>query len=244
MLELPKLSLVITVHDASHAVGRVVAEASSALRHAAGLEFIVIDDATSENDEDALSQLAASDSRVRLYRQATAIGADAALWQAGRLARGEWIATLDAQGRDDPHDIPEMLSEARHQGLTLVEGIPLDPRCRWRRSLFRAFRRLGIELADSERAGLRLIRRDVLIALPSVDRLHRFLPLLIRRSGGHIGSYRVNLRHGTQAARSSLWHLPANLAGHARDWLGMWWLSRRWHAQRITGKRRVRGYAR
>ncbi|OLO04434.1 MULTISPECIES: glycosyltransferase [Salinicola] len=244
MLELPKLSLVVTVHDTFHQVGRVVAEASSALRHAAKLEFIVIDDASGENDEGELARLAAGDNRIRLYRQATPIGTDAAFWQAGNLARGVWVATLDAEGRDDPHDIPDMLCQAQHQGLALVEGIPLDPRCRWKRAIFRGARKLGIELAGSERAGLRLIRRDVLVALPSVESLHRFLPLLIRRGGGRIGSYRVNLRQAARSSRFSPWYLPARLTAHARDWLGMWWLSRRWHVQRVSSKRRVRGYAR
>jgi dolichol-phosphate mannosyltransferase len=248
MLELPTLSLVIIVQDATHRVGSVIAEASRALRHATSLEFIVIDAASGESDDgddrDNLTQLADTDSRIRLYRQTAAIGADAALWQAGSLARGEWIVTLDARGRDDPHDIPDMLCEARHQGLTLVEGIPLDPRCRWRKPLFRAARSVGIELADSERCGLRLIQRDVLTALPSVESLHRFLPLLIRRSGGRIGSYRVNRRQVTSTPRPSHWSIPARIAGHARDWLGMWWLSRRWHAQRPPSKRRVRVYAR
>lgn len=226
MLALPTLTFVITVDDAAHRVGRV------------------IDDASGENDEGTLARLAAADDRVRLYRHASPIGADAALWQAGQLARGEWIATLDAYGRDDPHDIPDMLCEAEHQGLTLIEGIPLDPRCRWKKSLFRATRKVGVELAGSERCGLRLIRREVLTTLPSVENLHRFLPMLIRRGGGRIGSYRVNLRHVPQAPRPSLWNLPARSAGHARDWLGMWWLSRRWHAPRSPSKRRVRVYAR
>lgn len=244
MLALPKLTLVITVDAAAHCAARVVDETSDALRHAAALEFVIIDDASGENDEGALARLAVADERVRLYRHSTAIGADAALWQAGQLARGEWIATLDAYGRDDPHDIPDMLCEARHQGLTLIEGIPVDPRCRWKRSLFRLMRTVGMELAGSGRCGLRLIRRDVLTTLPSVENLHRFLPLLIRRGGGRVGSYRVNLRHVAQAPRPSLWNLPARSAGHARDWLGMWWLSRRWHALRPTRKRRVRVYAR
>lgn len=244
MLELPKLSLVITVHDASHQVRRVVAEASSALRHAAGLEFIIIDDACGENPEGELAQLAADDSRVRLYRQHASVGADAALWQAGTLATGSWVATLDPQGHDDPHDIPDMLCQAQHQGLTLIEGIPLDPKNRWKRGVFRVVRKMGVELADSERVGLRLIQRDALSLLPCVDRLHRFLPLLIRRSGGHVGSYRVNLRNVPEASRVSAWHAPARMAGYTRDWLGMWWLSRRWHSQLVSGKGRTGGYAR
>lgn len=248
MLELPTLSLVIIVQDAMHRVGDVVDEASQALRHATSLEFIVIDAGSGESDDrnnrGILRQLADTDSRIRLYRQPATLGADAALWQAGSLARGEWIVTLDAHGRDDPHDIPDMLCEARHQGLTLVEGIPLDPRCRWRKPLFRVARILGIELADSERCGLRLIQREVLTSLPSVESLHRFLPLLIRRSGGRIGSYRVNRRQVSSMPRSSHWSMPARVAGYARDWMGMWWLSRRWHAQRTPGKPRVRVYAR
>ncbi|MDH4572558.1 glycosyltransferase family 2 protein [Salinicola acroporae] len=242
MLELPKLSLVIIVHDASHRVEHVVAEASTALRHAAALEFVVIDDASGESDHGRLARLAATDDRIRLYRQSTPTGGDAASWRAGNLARGEWIATLAADGRDDPHDIPDMLCEAEHQGLTLVEGIPLDPRCRWKRALFRAFRRAGIELADGDSCGLRLVKREALVALPSIDKLQRFLPLLIRRRGGQTSSYRVNLR--APSAHASPWQLAAGSLGHARDWLGMWWLSRRWHPSHRPAKRRMRVYAR
>lgn len=242
MLELPKLSLVITVHDASHRVEHVVAEASSALRQAAGLEFVVIDDASGESDHGRLAQLAAADSRVKLYRQPTATGADAASWRAGNLAHGEWIATLSADGRDDPHDIPDMLCLAEYQGLTLVEGIPLDPRCRWKRALVRTLRSVGIELAGGECCGLRVVKRDALVALPCVDKLQRFLPLLIRRRGGQTGSYRVNLR--ATSAHASPWQLSVRSMGHARDWLGMWWLSRRWHPSHTPAKRRVRIYAR
>lgn len=244
MLALPTLSIAIIVNDASHRVGSVIDEASVALKHAAALDFIVIDDATSDETGQTLSALAIEDDRIRLYRQPSPIGADAALWQAGTVAKGDWIVTLDAYGRDDPHDLPDMICDARQQALALVEGIPLNPRCRWRAAGLRIARTLGLTVLRSDRSNLYLIQRHALTTLPCVDRLRCFLPMLIRRSGGRIGRYQVNARHVPQAPHASLWQAPAQTAANARDWLGMWWLSRRWHAQRTLQQRRNRVYAR
>lgn len=244
MLALPKLSIVITVTDASHRVASVIDEASRALSHATLLDFIVVDDATDDTTQRELAALADADERVRLYRQPTAMGTDAALWQAAELALGEWIVTLDAYGRDDPHDVPEMLCDAQQYGLTLVEGIPLAPRCRWKRTACRIARSVGIELTDSIKCGLRLVRKDALSALPPIERLHRFLPLLIRRGGGRIGIYRVNPRYANEAPGMTFRQWPLRTLGDVRDWLGVYWLSRRWRPRRTLDRGRSRALAR
>lgn len=244
MLALPKLSIVITVADGSHRVFSVIEEASRALGHATLLDFIIVDDATDDATGHELATLAHADPRIRLYRQPTSIGSDAALCQAAEIAQGDWIVTLDAYGRDDPHDVPDMLCDGQQQGLTLVEGIPLAPRCRWKRTACRLARAVGVELTDSVKCGLRLVRKDALTALPPVERLHRFLPLLIRRSGGRIGTYHVNLRHVAEAPRTTFWQWPLHAAGDARDWLGMYWLSRRWRPRRTLARGRSRAFAR
>ncbi|WP_251976894.1 glycosyltransferase family 2 protein [Salinicola avicenniae] len=244
MLALPKLSIVLIVSDRHHRVPAVIDEASRALPHAETLDIVIIDDATETANGQRLHALAAADPRVRLYRQPTPIGDDAALRQAVALVNGEWVARLDAYGRDDPHDLPDMLCEARQYGLTLVQGVPLDPRCRWRASLLRVARRFGLESRRSGTYGMRLIRRDVLATLPAVNRVQHFLPMLIRRTGGRVGTLYVNRRPSRQAPRPALRQLPLQLLRDTLDGLGMWWLTKRWHADKPSLKRRQRGYVR
>ncbi|GHB28640.1 glycosyltransferase [Salinicola rhizosphaerae] len=244
MLALPSLSIVIVVADARHRVADIIAETRRALVHASDLEFVVIDDATDDDTARGLVAMAAQDDRVRLYRQATPVGNDAALWQASSEAASEWIITLDAYGRDDPNDLPTMIADARHQGLTLVEGVPLGPHCRWRATMRRAGQAMGVAGPEGGKGGLRVVQREALLALPCVDRLQAFLPLLIRRGGGCVGSCPVNVRHVDQAPSASWRSAPSQRLADTRDWLGMWWLSRRWHAKRLSGRGRQRAYAR
>lgn len=244
MLALPKLSIVITVTDGSHRIDGVIREALQALHHASQLDFIVIDDATQESTTRDLARLGQRDARVRVFRQAVPIGRDAALSYAAELAEGEWIVTLDATGRDDPHDIPDMLCDAQQSGLTLVQGVPLAPRCRYRRVGARAAGALGITLEDDGGCGMRLIHREALAELPAVARLHRYLPLLVERGGGRVGSYPVSVRSGRGSVKRDAFRWPARALGDMRDALGMWWFSRRWHPRRPLGNRSTRDYVR
>ncbi|WP_110688020.1 glycosyltransferase [Salinicola aestuarinus] len=225
MLALPSLSILITVTDATHRVQSVVEEASRALRHARSLEFIVVDDATASLTAESLARLAESDSRVRVLRQSLPIGEDAALLRAGEVAANEWVATLDASGRDDPHDLPEMLCQARHHGLTLVHGKAMAPigyrdrATHWVASLGRS--------GSSHHHGMDLVRRDALALMPDMTGLKRYLPLLVARRGWLMECHAANPRPGIQRPARALYRLPLEALITARDALGMAWFSRR-----------------
>jgi dolichol-phosphate mannosyltransferase len=73
--------------------------------------------------------------------------------------------------------------------------------------------------------GLKVFRRDVYLALPYFDHMHRFLPALVQRAGGRVQSVEVNHRprlRGT--SKYGTWHrLWVGLV----DLLGVMWLQRR-----------------
>ena len=69
------------------------------------LEYLVVDDASTDDSWSAIQQLAARDSRIKAIRNPTQFGAAEALNVALRQARGEYVAILDA----DDLALPERL---------------------------------------------------------------------------------------------------------------------------------------
>ena len=86
----------------------------------------------------------------------------------------------------------------------------------------------GAILRDGTRdtgCGLKAFRREVFLALPYFDGLHRFLPALVKRDGYEVG--RVDVidrprRHGR--SNYGLWD---RLWVGILDLAGVWWLIRR-----------------
>src|SRR5262249_14651442 len=73
--------------------------------------------------------------------------------------------------------------------------------------------------------GLKAFRRDVFLALPYFDGLHRFLPALIRREGYEIGYVEVVER--PRGAGVSNYGMGDRLWVGILDLAGVWWLIRR-----------------
>ena len=69
----------------------------------------------------SIERLAAADPRVRGVSFRGNFGKAAALATGFRLARGEWVVTLDADLQDDPAELPKLIA-ALEGGLDLVSG--------------------------------------------------------------------------------------------------------------------------
>src|ERR1700722_2036753 len=89
----PRLSVLMPVFNG----GRFLAAAVESIlkQSLRDFELIAIDDGSTDQSASLLSQLAGSDDRIRVIRQANA-GIVTALNRALELARGEYIARMDA----------------------------------------------------------------------------------------------------------------------------------------------------
>ena len=86
----------------------------------------------------------------------------------------------------------------------------------------------GALLRDGTRdagCGLKAFGRDVFLALPYFDGLHRFLPALIRREGYEVGY--VDVVDRPRRAGTSNYGLWDRLWVGILDLAGVWWLIRR-----------------
>jgi len=177
---------------------------------------------------------------VRLLRHAGRCGQSAALATGLRAARGAVVLTLDADGQNDPADLPRLI-EALAGGADAACGVRARRHDTWvRRASSRignGFRDVvtGVRVRDAGCA-LRALRRECLAELPVFDGLHRFIPTLLRLQGFHV--VQVPVGHRPRRAGVSKYGIGNRLLRGIVDCLAM-----RWFARRLPPARRLVGVA-
>ncbi len=227
----PAISVVVPVRNEAGNVAPLIAEIATALQGRA-FEIVYVNDGSLDTTEDELRGLMAQYSCLRQIRHAQSCGQSAAVRTGVAAARAPVVVTLDGDGQNDPAFIPALISALETGGARcgLVAGQRLGRKDT-------GFKKLQSRIANAVRSavlkdgtrdtgcGLKAFRREVFLALPYFDGLHRFLPALIRREGFEIGYVDVidrSRRHGTSnyGFFDRLWIGILDLAG-------VWWLIRR-----------------
>jgi glycosyltransferase involved in cell wall biosynthesis len=163
-------------------------------------EILLIDDGSTDGSESVLHEIKTRDAKVRVIRLARNSGQTAALACGLQHAQGDVIVALDADGENDPADIPHLLAKL-NEGYDLVSGWRTD---RWRNAALR--RRLpsiaanalisritGVALHDYG-CTLKAYRRDLARRLMLYGEMHRFVPAIAAEQGARIAEVAVNFR--------------------------------------------------
>ncbi len=174
-MTLPSISAVVPLLNEAESLPQLHRELVAALDGlACPWEILYIDDGSRDGSDQVIAGLAAQDPRVRGASFRRNFGKSAALATGFRLARGEWIATLDADLQDDPSELPKLIA-ALESGYDLVSGWKLDRK-------------------DPFNCGFKLYRRDVVDSIEVYGELHRFMPALAHWRGFRVGEVAVHHR--------------------------------------------------
>ena len=228
----PDVSIVVPVRNEAGNVAPLVGEIASALRAGARFELIYVNDGSTDGTESQLTALMTSRPWLRQIRHQTSCGQSAALHTGVCHSRAPVVVTLDGDGQNDPRFIPKLL-EALAAGAPRV-GLVAGQRVGRQASAFKKFQsRLAnavrsFVLRDGTRdtgCGLKAFRRDMFLALPYFDGLHRFLPALVRREGYEIGY--VDVIDRPRRSGTSNYGMWDRLWVGILDLAGVWWLVRR-----------------
>jgi len=195
-------------------------------------EVICVNDGSTDGTQAELKRLRERHPWLRQLRHACSCGQSAALRTGIAAARAPVIVTLDGDGQNDPVFLPNLV-DALEQGGPRV-GLIAGQRVGRKAS---GFKKLQSRIANAVRSailrdgtrdsgcGLKAFPRDLALALPYFDGLHRFLPALVRREGCDVGYVDVidrPRRHGT--SNYGMWD---RLWIGILDLGGVWWLIRR-----------------
>jgi dolichol-phosphate mannosyltransferase len=239
-----QLSIVVPVRNEEENILPLLAEIHAALEDRGGYEVLYVDDGSTDATPQRLAEAFARHPQLRVLTHRESCGQSTALMTGMRAARGEWVATLDGDGQNDPADIPKLLAARDAAGvanLQLVAGYRKKRRDSWLKRMSSRVangvrsRLLGDATPDTG-CGLKLVARAVYLELPYFDHMHRFLPALVQRNGGATISVEVNHRPRTRGV--SNYGLFDRLWVGIVDMVGVAWLQRRARRPQVTEQRR------
>jgi len=228
----PRFTIVVPILNEAGNVEPMAREIAAACVPLGPFEAIFVNDGSTDATPERIAALRAEFAWLREVRHARPCGQSAALRSGVTAARAAIVCTIDGDGQNPPAEIPKLVApllEGRN-GLGLVAG----QRTRRQDS---ASKRLASRLANRLRSrvlrdgasdsacGLKAFRREVFLALPFFDHMHRYLPALVRREGYAVELVDVGHR-ARQSGVSKYTNTGRALAG-VHDLLGVWWLIHR-----------------
>ncbi|HKY95994.1 MAG TPA: glycosyltransferase family 2 protein [Kiloniellales bacterium] len=228
------VTLVIPALNERENIAPLVAEIAAALDGKVDFEVLFVDDGSNDGTAEEIQRVMLQERRVRAIKHDRRCGKSAALLSGVRAARAPLIATLDADRQNDPADLPAILAAYRAAPtgtIGCVAGQRIRRRDTWlkrlssrtankvRRSLLRD------DTRDSG-CGFKLVPREVFLAMPQFEGMHRFLPALAKRQG--LAIRLVDVQDRPRAAGSTKYGLWNRLWVGIGDMLAVWWLIRRY----------------
>lgn len=176
-------------------------------------EVVVIDDGSHDGTVEVMAELGRRHPELRLLRLRRNYGKSTALQAGFDHARGEVIVLMDADGQDQPEEIPKLL-RALDDGLELATGRRAQRNDRFiKRHTSRLYNRVtatvtGVSGKDFN-SGLKALRRDVMNPLVLYGELHRYIPVLAEWNGFRVGEVEVQhaprLHGSTKFGRARFW---------------------------------------
>ena len=231
----PELSVLLPAYNEEACIEAVVREAAGVLRGMGRpFEILVVDDGSTDSMPARLKSLRLELPELRVLRLAKNSGQSAALGAAFQSAKGEVFITLDADGQNDPADIPALV--ARLDTCDLCCGYRAKRQDTWskrhgsRLANFVRNRALRETIRDTG-CTLKAFRAEWARPLPMQFRgLHRFLPALMGMAGARISEIPVN--HRPRAAGQSKYTNWGRLKETVWDLYAVRWMQKRYRVIR------------
>lgn len=189
----PNYSVVVPFHDEQESVRELYEQLSRVMTgHYESVEFVFVDDQSTDATPRILAEIAEADPRVAVLRLKRNYGQTTALAAGFDYASGSIVISMDGDLQHDPADIPAMLEALANTECDIVSG--------WRQKRVDNFlmRRLPSRVANGIMAKLsgvdihdfgttfKVYRREIIKDIPLYGELHRFIPALAAWNGAKI----------------------------------------------------------
>src|ERR1043165_2360707 len=183
----PYLSLVIPAYNEQENIPTLLTRVEAALKTIGkAFEVVIIDDGSTDSTPRLLADAMKQYPWLRVVRMAKNGGQSAAFEAGFKAARGQIIATIDADLQNDPEEIPRLLPML--DGYDMITG--------WRKDRHdTGFRRMQTKIANHVRnwlsdetiqdsaSSLKLYKRHCVDGLKLYNGMHRFFPTLVKMRG-------------------------------------------------------------
>lgn len=181
-MERERLTLVIPAYNEEKAIPIFYKEARKVEEelHQVEVEYLFIDDGSSDATLDVLRRLSTEDSRVHYVSFSRNFGKESAIYAGLEKASGDYVAIMDADLQDPPALLPQMLSGIMEEGYDCVgsrrvsrKGEP-PVRSFFARLFYKIMNKMShTEVVDGAR-DFQMMNRKVVKAILSMGEYNRF----------------------------------------------------------------------
>ncbi|MHC4386088.1 MAG: glycosyltransferase family 2 protein [Planctomycetota bacterium] len=197
----PELSVVIPVFNEAQSLEPLHAEIGQALADF-DYEVLYVDDGSTDNSFSVLADIQKKTENMRVIRFRRNFGQTAAMSAGFKYARGKIIIPMDADGQNDPADIPKLIAKL-NEGYDIVSGWRKERKDNAvtrtlpsRMANWMIGKITGIKLHDYG-CTLKAYKAESLKSIRLYGEMHRFIPALARWGGEKVVEMVVNHRART-----------------------------------------------
>lgn len=222
-------SIIIPAHNEQENLPRLLNEIQGVMQ-TVGLpwEVVVVDDGSSDSTWKALQALQKTLPQLRALKHTRRYGQTAALYTGIKSALGSIIITMDADGQNDPHDIPKLLNALHYADcVSGRRSVRIDT---WQKQVIskmaNACRRLvlGDTIVDTG-CSLKAFKASCFQSVKPFRGMHRFLPSLFLIEGYCVREIPVS--HRPRQRGISHYSLFNRGLSTVTDLLAVAWMKRR-----------------
>jgi dolichol-phosphate mannosyltransferase len=232
------LSLVIPCYNEEENVKVLLERVSGAL---AGLgkpfEVILVDDGSTDSTPALLKEGMGKYPWLRVLRMAKNGGQSAAFEAGFAAARGELIATIDADLQNDPEEIPRLVPLLDERKVDMITGWRKDRQDtkfrKWQsRQANRIRNWITQETVNDSASSLKVYRAYAVKGMKLFRGAHRYFPTLVKMRGYTV--YETPVKHSQRYAGTAKYGFGNRAFVGIYDLIGVRWLKKRWLNYQVT----------
>jgi glycosyltransferase involved in cell wall biosynthesis len=234
----PYFSLVIPAYNEQESVAVLLQRVEASLRQLGrSFEVVIVDDGSNDETPKLLAEGMKSRPWLRVLRMARNTGQSAAFDAGFKAARGQIIATIDADLQNDPEELPRLLPILENQGFDMVNGWRKDRHDtafrKWQsRQANRIRNWISEETINDSACSLKLYKRHCLEGLKLYTGMHRFMPTLVKMRGYSV--LEIPVKHSPRFAGTAKYGFGNRAVRAFIDLLAVKWMKRRYLRYQVS----------
>jgi dolichol-phosphate mannosyltransferase len=226
----PYLSLVIPCYNEQENVSELLRRVGASLEQIGRpFEVLIVDDGSKDKTPELLAQAKQTCPWLRVIRMKQNRGQSAAFEAGFAAAKGELIATIDADLQNDPEEIPRLLPMLGD--FDMITGWRKDRQDtnfrRWQsRQANRIRNWISQETVNDSASSLKIYRAHTLKGMKLFNGAHRFFPTLVKMRG--YTCLEVPVKHSARFAGTAKYGFRNRALRAFVDLLGIRWMKSRY----------------
>ena len=191
------ISVVIPTYNEQESLTELVGLLKDVLHAYQNWEVLFIDDGSTDGSVELLVKIVNNESNFKLIQLHRNYGKSAALAEGFKIAKGDYVVTMDADLQDDPQEIPNLIAKL-DEGYDLVTGWKKERKDPWTKRFpskianFVTGLITGVKVHDMN-CGLKIYRKAVVKSLDIYGGRHRYIPALAAQKNFRVAE--VPVRH-------------------------------------------------